>query len=147
MQLTRAADYAVRVMVHLAGLTSGARATKSQLAASGDVPEAFVGKILQALSRGGLITSHRGSVGGFTLARPADSVTLLDVVELMEGPLQLNACLGPNPSCGRLAWCCVHDVWARAQEALAGVLRGVTIASLAQATANRELSGGRREWN
>lgn len=89
MQLTRAADYAVRVMVHLAGLPIGTRTTRDELAAHGDVPEHFLSKILQSLARSGLIAAHRGMMGGYELARPAESVTLLDVVEAMEGPLVL----------------------------------------------------------
>lgn len=143
MQLTRAADYAVRVMVHLAGLPAGTRATRDELAVNGDVPEHFLSKILQSLSRGGLITSHRGMAGGYALAKSPDEVNLLDVVEVMEGPLVLNACLKAGPSCERKGWCSVHLVWAEAQEALSKVLREATMASLArEAAANQQKCGG-----
>lgn len=133
MQLTRAADYAVRVMVHMAGIEPGDRTTRAALATSGDVPDAFLSKVLQSLTRAGLIQSHRGASGGYGLARSAQSITLLEVVEAMEGPIQLNVCVGPKGNCDRSRWCPVHPVWAQAQEALTSVLRGVTIATLASA--------------
>jgi Rrf2 family protein len=131
MQLTRAADYAVRVMVHLAGVPAGDRVTRMALAEQGDVPEAFLSKVLQSLTRAGLIVSHRGASGGYSLGGAGGAITLLEVVEALEGPIQLNVCVGPHSNCNRSVWCPVHPVWERAQEALTSVLRSVTIASLA----------------
>ena len=131
MQVTRAADYAVRVMVHLATLPPGQRSTRDELAASGEVPEHFLSKILQTLSRSGLITSYRGSSGGFSLAKAPESVTLLDVIEAVDGPIQLNVCVASGLSCCRKTWCSVHYVWTDAQTALTAVLRGATLARLA----------------
>ena len=131
MQVTRASDYAVRVMVHLAGLPAGQRSTRDQLAESSEVPEHFLSKILQTLTRSGLITSYRGAAGGFALAKPPESVTLLDVVEAMDGPIQLNVCVASGVGCCRQTWCPVHCVWAEAQNALTSVLRGATLARLA----------------
>jgi Rrf2 family protein len=146
MQLTRAADYAVRVMIHLAGRPFGTRVTRDELSVSGSVPEHFLSKILQSLSRGGLITSHRGMAGGYSLAKDPETVSLLDVVEVMEGPLLLNVCLAPGLSCDRKSWCSVHLVWVDAQEALAKVLRGATIAALARESAGNEQACGGGPW-
>jgi Rrf2 family protein len=131
MQLTRAADYAVRIMIHLAALPPGSRPNRAALAVAGDIPEHFVAKILQSLARAGLIDSQRGMNGGFTLARAPEEVTLLEIVEALEGPTRLNVCLIPGDSCGRKAWCPAHVVWAEAQEAMTSVLRRFTIAKLA----------------
>jgi Rrf2 family protein len=134
MQLTRAADYAVRLMIHLAGLPLGARASRVALAEAGEIPEHFVGKILQTLTRAGLIASHRGVHGGYTLAQAPESMTLLEVVEAVEGPTQLNICVQPGLTCSRKPWCPAHFVWLEAQEAMTAVLRKATVAKLAQAT-------------
>lgn len=147
MQLTRAADYAVRVMVHLAAMPAGERATRVEMAANGDVPEAFLSKILQSLTRAGLIVSHRGMSGGYVLGRPAQEVTVLDIVEAIEGPMQLNACVGPNPTCDRSGWCPVHDVWERAQVALTSVLKSESIASLAGRGRTIRLDPGEPKWS
>jgi Rrf2 family protein len=134
-------------MVHLAGLPAGSRTTRDELATHGDVPEHFLSKILQSLARSGLIAAHRGMTGGYELARPAESVTLLDVVEAMEGPLVLNVCVAERPSCHRKNWCSVHRVWAEAQQALASVLRAATIRQLAEEAANNRTLCGGASWS
>ena len=132
MQLTRAADYAARVMVHLAGLPQGTRASLPELAAAVEVREQFLSKVLQALGRSGLIQSQRGASGGFELSADPEHVSLLDVVEAIEGPIRLNLCLGPGEGCARKSRCSVHLVWVEAQAALVKVLRGASIAQLAR---------------
>ncbi|MBK9168031.1 MAG: Rrf2 family transcriptional regulator [Bryobacterales bacterium] len=132
MQLTRAADYALRVMIHLAEAPPGARARREELAEASEVPPQFMAKVLQAMSRADLITSHRGIHGGFELARPANRITVLDVVEAIEGPLCLNTCLAQDARCGRLWWCGGHDVWKQAQAAMMRVLQRATLARLAE---------------
>src|SRR5690349_14425263 len=101
MQLTRAADYACRVMVHLAGLPAGTRGSLPALAVAVEVPEQFLSKVLQMLGRTGMISSQRGASGGFELAADPELVSLLEVVEAVEGPIQLNICVGPGPGCSR----------------------------------------------
>jgi Rrf2 family protein len=132
MQLTRAADYAVRAMIHLASLPQGTRATLSGLASSAECPEHFLAKILQRLVRARLVTSRRGEGGGFELGRPADAMSLLDVVEAIEGTLNLNFCLSAPETCARAPRCAAHLVWAEAQEAMSAVLKRASIASLAR---------------
>ena len=131
MQLTRAADYAVRVMIHLAILPAGTRVSRAALADSADVPEHFLSKVLQSLGRARLVVAHRGTNGGFALAVSPEEVSILRIVEAIEGPLQLNLCLGRG-GCTRQGWCPAHLVWAEAQAALAQVLKNATIAKLAR---------------
>jgi Rrf2 family protein len=131
MQITRASDYAVRVLIHLAGLPEGARVRQSELSRATDVSGHFLSKVLQQLVRSRLIQSQRGSGGGFVLAVPAAGVSLLDVVEAIEGPVRLNQCIEEGPSCERKSWCPAHQVWAEAQAAIVNVLGGASMASLA----------------
>lgn len=132
MQLTRAADYAVRVMIHLAGLPAGTRASRSQLAEAADCPEQFLSKVLQSLTRSGLVISHRGNTGGFELPQASVHASILDIVEAVEGPVRLNVCIGCDQACTRQEWCPAHMVWARAQEAMTNVLKNTSITELAQ---------------
>jgi Rrf2 family protein len=141
MQITRATDYAVRVMVQLAMLPEGQRMPLTALAAVTGVRATFLSKILQRLVHQGLVSSHRGTGGGFCLKALPANVTLLQVIESMEGPTQLNVCLGEGPNCARKSWCGVHPIWRNAQSSLTAVLGGVSIAQLAQATATN-LTGG-----
>ncbi len=134
MQLTRAADYAVRVMIHLAGLPPAARVQRAALAEATAVPESFMSKVLQALVRARLVASRRGVDGGFELTCPPDQVSLLDVVEAIEGPIQLNFCLMPGEPCERHTCCPAHSVWAEAQAAMTAVLKKASLADLAKRT-------------
>ena len=135
MQLTRAADYAVRVMIHLATLPPDTRTNRASLAETGEVPVHFLSKILQALTRARLIHSHRGVTGGFSIQCDPEKTTLLQVVEAIEGPLHLNVCVTPGQACVRQTWCPAHRLWAEAQQAMIGVLRSATIAELGRQSA------------
>ena len=138
MQLTRAADYAVRVMIHLAGLPPETRASRAELAVAAECPEQFLSKVLQSLTRAGLVVSHRGNTGGFELPNLRRAATVLEVVEAIEGPVRLNICLNSDRSCARQQWCPAHDVWVDAQAAVAQVLRDANIGELAQQAATRK---------
>lgn len=139
MQLTRAADYAVRVMIHLAGLPLGARSSRAELAVAAECPEQFLSKVLQSLTHAGLVVSHRGNTGGFELTQAHRNATILEIVEALEGPVRLNVCLGAE-DCSRMCWCPARDVWAEAQQAMTEILRRASIAELAQKSARPELA-------
>jgi Rrf2 family protein len=130
MQLTRAADYAVRVMIHMASQPEGTVISKSMLAKVADAPESFLSKILQALARAGMIRARRGVEGGFYLLPPGAQASLLDVVESIDGPIALNLCLASADSCLRQSDCAATEVWRQAQSAMLAVLRKSMIAEL-----------------
>jgi Rrf2 family protein len=132
MQLTRAADYAVRVMIHLAGQPPGTRASRGELARAAECPEQFLSKVLQSLTRAGLVISHRGNTGGFELPEARSATPLLDVVQAIEGPVRLNLCLTGEHACERQERCPAHGVWAEAQVAMLSVLQSVSIGNLAK---------------
>jgi Rrf2 family protein len=133
MQITRTADYGVRFMTRLAASPPGTRMTVADLAHESGGSTAFTGKILQRLAGARLVVSRRGYEGGFELARPADRISLLDIVTALDGPLCLNDCLPGGPGCDRQADCGAQDVWARAQAALAAVLGAEPLDRLAAA--------------
>lgn len=141
MQLTRAADYAVRVMIHLAGLPPETRASRAELAAAAECPEQFLSKVLQSLSRAGLVISHRGNTGGFELSSAHRNASVLEIVEAIEGPLRLNLCLTSDHACDRQGWCPAHGVWVQAQVAMVSVLQGAYIGELAAQVAHRKENG------
>jgi len=151
MQLTRAADYAVRVMIHLAGLPAGTRVSRSELSAAAECPEQFLCKVLQNLTRAGLVVSHRGNTGGFELEELHRNASVLEVVEAVEGQIRLNICLANDHACNRQAWCPAHSVWQDAQNAMVSVLREATITQLAEKAAISRRSPvvtiGEARWN
>jgi Rrf2 family protein len=132
MPITRAADYAVRVMVHLACLPPEARVQRKALVHLSDAPGSFLSKVLQKLVMAGFVQSRRGSGGGFELAQPAEQISLLKVVEAIDGPLHLNLCVMGGPGCSRHARCAVHPAWERAQAAVVQVLDGTSFADLSR---------------
>jgi Rrf2 family protein len=131
MQLTRAADYGIRVMIHMATLPAHERALLPALARATSAPESFLSKVLQALCRAGLIASRRGQAGGFELLPSGRKATIRSVVEAIEGPIYMNLCLASGASCKRKSFCPAHPVWASAQQAMLAVLNTATVADLA----------------
>ena len=131
MQLTRAADYAVRVMVHMATLPDHERTLLPTLARATGAPSSFLSKVLQALCRAGFIASRRGQSGGFEILPPGCDASIRAVIEAIDGPICLNLCLVSGASCSRKSFCPAHPIWAKAQEAMLEVLNKATVAELA----------------
>lgn len=130
LQLSREADYASRAVIHLAAQPDGTPALVNDISKEQEVPRNYLSKIMQRLAAAGLVKSRRGPKGGFTLARPAEDITLLEAIEAVEGPIHLNVCLIRKGECPRDATCPVHPVWKEAQRKLSEVLGGKTIAQL-----------------
>ena len=107
MQITRQADYALRAMMYLAQLEPTQRAATSQIAEEQHIPPSFLAKIISQLSIAGLIHTSRGARGGVSLARTPEEVTILEVVEAIDGPISLNECTHSTGSCpfGKPACC------------------------------------------
>ena len=131
MQVTRAADYGIRVMIHLATLPAQERALLPTLARATGTPQSFLSKVLQSLCRARFIASRRGQAGGFEMLPAGRKATVRTVIEAIEGPINLNLCLISGASCKRKSFCPAHPVWASAQEAMLGVLNTATVADLA----------------
>ncbi len=131
MQLTRAADYAVRVMIQLAVPSADGRVSLPALAKATGAPESFLSKVLQALAHAGLISSRRGQAGGFRISPRGRAVSMLDVIEAIDGDICLNLCMIPGRSCSRKARCPAHPVWVEAQQAMLAVLSSTTVAEMA----------------
>src|SRR3989304_1257657 len=104
MQLTREADYAVRVVVDLAD-AAGALVPRRMIQRRQEVPAAHLGKIVQLLRRAGLVKPSRGARGGVTLALPPEKITMRRVIEAVEGPIALNLCLVAPGTCSRDTFC------------------------------------------
>ncbi len=126
MQITRQADYAIRAMLYLANMLPGERAATSQIAETKKIPSSFLAKIISQLSIAGLIHTSRGAHGGVTLARQPGEISLLDVVEAIDGPISLNDCTLDPLVCGFSDECPIHPLWCDTQAELVERLRGAT---------------------
>jgi Rrf2 family protein len=127
-------EYTMRAMLHLAAKPQGTIVQIYDIAQQWDIPENFLRKIVQLLTKSNLVLSHRGVGGGIELAKSAEDITLLEVIETAEGKLALNKCLIHAGFCPRDSWCAVHLVWNEVQESMKEILRGHTIAELAKQT-------------
>lgn len=134
MQLTLKGDYAVRVMVDLAGQPRGASVKTWELGRRTAVPRAYLSKIIQVLAHAGLVRTRRGTRGGIALLAEPRAITLRQVIEAVEGPIYLNRCLIRPGQCPRDSFCPVHPVWARIQEIVVRELDSVRIKDLADAS-------------
>ena len=129
MQITRQADYAVRAVHYLSQLGPDQRAATSQIAQEQRIPPSFLAKIVSQLSVAGLLQTSRGARGGVSLASPPEDITLLEVVEAIDGPIYLNECVADNgSSCVFGEECPVRPVWCEAQEELVQRLSNATFA-------------------
>jgi Rrf2 family protein len=124
MQITRQADYAVRAVLYLARIGLTERAATSTVAVEQRIPPSFLAKIISQLSIAGLLHTSRGARGGVTLARDPKEISLLEVIEAIDGPIQLNECVGEDADCSFDEDCPLRSVWCDAQEMLVKRLRG-----------------------
>ena len=130
IKLSRMADYGVVLMTELACATDTLR-TASELAANTALPVPTVSKVLKLLAHAGLLESRRGIKGGYALARDASAITMVDIIDAMEGPIALTDCIGPGGTlCEIEALCPTRTNWHRINDVLTQVLRNVTLAEM-----------------
>ncbi len=132
LTISRETDYASRIILHLALLPPGSRTTADEIARRRLVPHSLIRRLVARLRQGGLLLTTRGRGGGITLAKPPAEISLLDVIQIIEGPLALNICTNDPSACPLTAACPVHDTWVETQQLLAEQLRKATFAKLSQ---------------
>jgi Rrf2 family protein len=128
MQITRQADYALRAMIYLAKLDPTQRAATSQIAEEQHIPPSFLAKIISQLSIAGLIHTSRGARGGVSMARSPEEVSVLEVVEAIDGPISLNDCTGDPSACPFGEDCPLRPLWCETQSELIERLRKTNFA-------------------
>jgi len=132
MNVGRRVDYAVRALSYLAGQPAGRVVSRADIEKSQDIPSFYLSKIMKDLVSGGLVQSHVGSKGGFTLARDANAISIKQVYETVERPLVLMECLEKGTSyCSYCSVCSQKSIWEEAQSVLADFLAGVSIGDIA----------------
>jgi len=131
MQITKAAEYGVLGLIALSRRPLGEVVMIDVLCEEEAVPKSFLGKIFQSLCKSGLIGSSRGSGGGFYLAKPASEISVLEVLESIEGPIALQKCLEVDSGCEHSRGCALCGLLAEAQERMKEVFAGTSLATLA----------------
>jgi len=139
MNVGRRVDYAVRALTYLAGQRPGEVNARTEIEKKQDIPSHYLSKIIKDLVASGLVHSQVGSKGGFSLARPAETISIKDVYGTVERPIVLMECLDKSEErCPYCSVCTQISVWDRAQSLLTNCLVSVTISNIADQTGLRE---------
>jgi Rrf2 family protein len=132
LDLTKRSDYAIRAMLALTMAKEGLLSSR-KIAEEMKIPPRFLPQIMGDLTRGGLVDAHPGRAGGYKLAVPASSVTLLRVIEAVEGDPHRQICVMRGTACGVDGECGVHDVFYAAEHAILKELSGATLQGIIDA--------------
>jgi len=130
MELTKRGDYAVRAVLALARAPGGTLLSVRRIAEEMAIPVRFLPQVMGDLAAAGLVEATTGRAGGYRLARPADAISILDVVEAVEGDSRRRTCVLRAGPCGLDGFCDVHDVFFAAQDAMLNTLAAARVADL-----------------
>ncbi len=133
MQITRQTEYAIKTLIELGLVPYGQLISNKVISQRHEIPEEFLHKTIQMLSRAGLVVTQRGVQGGVRLGRPLTEITIADVIEAMEGPVAINVCLSPGYHCPNMGFCKVREVLASAQNAMVQELNKKSLADIVAA--------------
>jgi Rrf2 family iron-sulfur cluster assembly transcriptional regulator len=132
MQITRAGEYGVLGLMHLARGNPGQRAMIDEVSREERIPKSFLAKIFQHLAKAGLVRSIRGSRGGFALVKSPSEISVLEIIEAVEGRIVFQRCRMDKPDCEHAGGCALCGLFERAQDGIKDVLTRTTLRDLIQ---------------
>ncbi len=132
MRITREGDYGIRSVLYLSRQPFKKVSFVNEISEEYKIPRSFLAKILQKLVKGKIVRSYRGVKGGFSLAKPPKEISLLDVLEAIEGKLSVNVCISDRKKCGFSKSCPIQFVWQTVQSRITDVLRKSNFDDLAK---------------
>ena len=146
MIYSRSAEYAIRAFVHLAGVPDGKYAMVKHIAEQEEIPSHFLAKILQQLARKGLLRSSKGPTGGFSLRQSSQSISLMNIVDALDGLSDYSKCASGLAECNDDQPCGMHDSWKQLRSRIIDYLEQTSIADVADALGEkrRQLQKPRR---
>jgi FeS assembly SUF system regulator len=137
LRVTKLTDYATVVLSSLAEAPDRVH-NATELAERAHLELPTVSKLLKTLAQAGLVQSYRGSAGGYRLAKPAADISLIQIVEAIEGPLEMTECSGEHSLCEHENHCGVRSKWLRINDVVANALRGVSLAEMMPRASRRK---------
>jgi Rrf2 family protein len=132
MQITREGDYGIRSVLYLARQPFKKISYVNEISEEYKIPRSFLAKILQKLVKAKIVRSYRGVKGGFSLAKQARDISVLEVMEAIEGKMYVNICVADKKKCSFSKHCPTHSVWVAAQAKFAEVLKKANFEDLAR---------------
>ena len=131
LRLSKKADYALMAMKHLARKSDYAASTSArEIAEQYDIPIELMAKVLQRLARSGLLTSHQGTRGGYTLSKPTASISVADIIQSIDGPLTVTACSTEDEQCEQFMKCNVRDPLWKIKDRILSALAECSLAEI-----------------
>jgi Rrf2 family protein len=130
MNVSAKSKYAVRALIELAQQNNGHPIPIADIASRRDIPLQFLEQLFSTLRKAGILNSHRGVRGGFSFNRLPEDVTVLDVVEVLDGSISPAACTS-GASCDKLEGCIMNEVWGEVKSSIDEVLSAWNIGDLA----------------
>lgn len=138
MKITRETDHAMKCILYLSR-RPGLCVPIAEIAKNNAIPKSFLAKILQKLTKVGLVRSQQGSSGGFRLLKNPKEVTLREVFVAIQGPMVINDCVIDNKVCERSQYCSVHPVWNELKDLVEEKMRSITFLTLSKNELKRYL--------
>jgi len=134
LRLSKKADYALMAMKHLATHTDAASTSARAIAEEYNIPLELMAKVLQKLARRGLLASHQGTRGGYTLSKSTSSISIADIIQAIDGPLTVTACSTEDEQCEQFNRCNVRDPLWRIKDRIVAALATCSLAEIASET-------------
>lgn len=131
IRITKQTDYGIVLLTHLAAAPER-HVNAPELAGETHLPLPMVSKILKLLAREGLLDSHRGVKGGYSLSRVPEEISMAEVVSALEGPIAITECIDDQTGCSHAPVCPVRGRWHRINAALRDALAGISLAEMAE---------------
>ena len=132
LRFSKKADYALLALQYLALEAPSGNASARAIAERFDIPVDLLAKVLQHLARLGFVVAHKGSHGGYHLARPTTAISVAEVVQAIDGPFAVTACAPGDTRCAQFAACTVRDPLWRLKNRILSVLQTTTLAEIAK---------------
>jgi Rrf2 family protein len=130
LKLTKKADYGLMAMKHLAELSTVRSCSAKDVADAYGIPPEALAKILQRLAKAGLLQSQHGTNGGYTLARPAHTISAFEVIKAIDGPLFITSCVTVRGECGQSDRCNIREPLRKVNESIEAVLKRIKISHM-----------------
>ncbi|MEG9434900.1 Rrf2 family transcriptional regulator [Edaphobacter sp. HDX4] len=132
LRLTKKADYGLMALKYLAEQNSGSAHSAKDIAEAYHIPPQLLAKILQTLAKGGLLVSHAGTNGGYSLARPARDISAFEVIRTIDGPLFITSCITIHGACDLTSTCTIKEPLRKVNDSIKDLLSGIYIADLVE---------------
>jgi Rrf2 family protein len=142
LRLTKKADYGLMALKYLAEQAASGAQSAKDIAEAYHIPPQLLAKILQTLAKSGLLVSHAGTNGGYSLARAATAITAFEVIRAIDGPLFITSCITIHGTCDLAGHCTIKEPLRKVNDSIKDLLNGITIGDLIETEPVGQIGAG-----